>query len=67
MKCSGKWLFPDDPALTVLNVTLPNEDVAAIDAAVERLGPLQDREDFIFMAVRYVLASLNEQSGGGGL
>jgi Arc/MetJ-type ribon-helix-helix transcriptional regulator len=67
VKGPEKWAFPDDPALTVLNLTLPNEDVAAIDAAVERLGPLQDREDFIFMAVRYVLASLNEESGGGGL
>jgi Arc/MetJ-type ribon-helix-helix transcriptional regulator len=57
-----KWAFPNDPELSTLTVTLPVEIVAAIDAAVERFDSLQDRDDFIFMAVEYALASLEEEA-----
>ena len=41
-----KWLFPNDPELQVLHVTLPNCCMAEIDAAIEELHPnLKDRED----------------------
>jgi hypothetical protein len=56
-----KWLF-SDPGPTTLTVTLEPEDLAQIDDAVERLKSLNDREDFVFWAVQYVLDSLREES-----
>jgi len=62
MMCSDSWVFANDEQLTTFQITLPQEDVVAIDAAIERFETLDDREDFIFLAVRYAIASLSEDS-----
>jgi hypothetical protein len=62
MISDDRWAFPNDPELTTLNITLPLEDLAAIDDAVERITSLADREDFILLAVEYALASLQEEA-----
>jgi hypothetical protein len=52
----NKWLFPNDPELQDLHVTLPNSCISEIDAAIDELHPaLKDREDFLYMAVQFAL------------
>ena len=55
----AKWLYPDDPELATLQVTLTNEVLAEIDDAVMVHG-LHDREQFVSAAVEYVLQLLKE-------
>ena len=57
---TAKWLFPDDPELTTLQVTLPKEALAEIDAEVIAHG-LHDREQFVALAVKYVLRHCRER------
>lgn len=57
----AKWLYPDDPELTTLQVTLPNEVLDEIDESVIAHG-LHDREQFVSAPVEYVLQLLTEES-----
>lgn len=61
----NKWLYPDDPKLTTLPITLTllNSDWATIDAAIRRLRPaLKGREDFVNKSVLYAVACLGEEA-----
>lgn len=58
--------YPADE-LTVLNVAMPKEAVAAMDDAIDAFYPAiqpRDRERFVFMAVQYAIESLREEAGG---
>jgi hypothetical protein len=61
MMCFGRWVFVNSEQLTTFQITLPQEDIVAIDTAVERFEALEDREDFIFLAIRYAIASISEE------
>ena len=62
MMSRDKWVFPEDPELTTLQVTFPAEDLVEIDDAIGRFDRLKDREDFIFWAAQYALSSLKEEA-----
>jgi hypothetical protein len=53
--------YPTDE-LTTLRVRMPIECLMAIDDAIEIVYPALDREEFIFMAIRYALSSVGEES-----
>jgi hypothetical protein len=58
----NKWLYPHDPELKTVQVTFPQEDMTAIDDAVERLADIEDREQFISLAVQFALSSVEEEA-----
>ena len=56
------WAFPANERAT-LHVTLPCEIMNEIDEAVRTITPpLQDREAFVKLAVRWALNSLAEKA-----
>lgn len=54
-----KWLIPS--ATTTLEVALPNELIAEVDAVIGIVYPaLRDRSDFAYEACRYAIESWQE-------
>lgn len=56
----GKWMFPDDPDLTTFQITVHREFLDEMEAAVVRYG-LNDREEFVGLAVKFAISHLREK------